>query len=123
MIGIAAMRPIYCVLRKSGASLSGTDEAGLFYNTKRKDSAPVGFAKLDNVVERFATYRSDQPLDMAVLPNRARCGRLISISSLRECGGCRPNRTYRRRRESGAAALCPRERDLQSIRQSDCSSR
>jgi hypothetical protein len=31
-------------------------------------SAKVRFAEHDEVVERFATYRSDQSLDLAVLP-------------------------------------------------------
>src|SRR5580700_5948348 len=43
-----------------------------------QDNAQVRFAEHDEVVERFATYRSDEPLDMAVLPRRARCGRVIS---------------------------------------------
>ena len=36
------------------------------------------FAEHDEVVERFATYRSDEPLDMAVLPRRAWCRRMIA---------------------------------------------
>src|SRR5271156_5212267 len=43
-----------------------------------QDNAQVLFAEHDEVVERFATYRSDEPLDMAVLPRRARCGRVIT---------------------------------------------
>ena len=35
-------------------------------------------AEHDEVVERFATDRSDEPLDVAVLPRRAWCGRVIS---------------------------------------------
>jgi hypothetical protein len=38
----------------------------------------VRVAEHDEVVERFATYRSDEPFDVAVLPRRARCGRAIS---------------------------------------------
>ena len=36
------------------------------------------FAEHNEVVERFATDRSDQPLDMAILPRRARCGMMIA---------------------------------------------
>ena len=36
------------------------------------------FAEHDEVVERFATDRSDEPLNVAVLPRRARCSRVIS---------------------------------------------
>src|ERR1700693_3252713 len=43
-----------------------------------KDPAQVRFAEHDEVVERFATERSDEPLDVAVLPRRAWCGRVIS---------------------------------------------
>jgi hypothetical protein len=43
-----------------------------------QDTAPVRLAEHDEVVERFATDRSDGPLDVAVLPRRAWCGRVIS---------------------------------------------
>ena len=43
-----------------------------------EDTAQVRLAEHDEVVERFATYRSDEPFDVAVLPRRARCGRVIS---------------------------------------------
>ena len=43
-----------------------------------QNPAQVGFAEHDKVIERFATYRSNEPLDMAVLPRRARCGGAIS---------------------------------------------
>src|ERR1700730_8281578 len=36
-----------------------------------QDTAQVRFAGHDEVVERFATYRSDEPLNVAVLPRRA----------------------------------------------------
>ena len=41
----------------------------------------MGFADHDEVVERFAPYRSDEPFDVAVLPRRARCGR-VTVSGL-----------------------------------------
>ena len=41
-----------------------------------EDTAQVRFAEHDKVVERFATYRSDEPLNVAVLPWRAWCGRV-----------------------------------------------
>lgn len=43
-----------------------------------QDGAQVRFAKHDDVVERFATYRSDEPLDMAIPPRGARCSRMIA---------------------------------------------
>ncbi len=43
-----------------------------------QNSAQMRFAEHDEMVERFATYRSDQPFNVAVLPRRARCGRVIS---------------------------------------------
>jgi hypothetical protein len=38
----------------------------------------VRFAEHDKVVRRFATYRSDEPLDMAILPRRPRRSRMIA---------------------------------------------
>jgi hypothetical protein len=35
-------------------------------------------AEHDEMVERFATDRSDEPLNVAVLPRRAWCGGVIS---------------------------------------------
>ena len=58
----------------------------------------------DEMVERFATDRSDEPLNVAVLPRRGDLG-----SSLHERGGCAMDRMHRRGRESGDAALRPRE--------------
>src|SRR6202011_566543 len=43
-----------------------------------QDTAQVRFAEHDEVVERCAQYRSDEPLNVAVLPRRAWCGRVIS---------------------------------------------
>jgi len=43
-----------------------------------QDVAQVRFAEHDEVVKRFAAYRSDQPLYVAVLPWRSRGGRVIS---------------------------------------------
>src|SRR6266446_9061207 len=43
-----------------------------------QNTAQVRFAEHDEVVKRFATYRSDEPLNVAVLPRRAWCGRVIS---------------------------------------------
>jgi len=37
----------------------------------------LGFVEHDQVIEAFATDRSDEPLNVAVLPRRARCGRVI----------------------------------------------
>ena len=56
------------------------DESGPRCNTKRKPSGHCASApaEYDEVVERFATDRSDEPLDMAVLPRRAWCDRVIS---------------------------------------------
>jgi hypothetical protein len=45
-----------------------------------QDTAQVRFAEHDEVVERFATDRSDDPLNVAVLPRLAWCGRVISDS-------------------------------------------
>ena len=43
-----------------------------------QNTAQVSFAEHDEVVEGFATYRSDEPLDVAVLPRRAWRRRVIS---------------------------------------------
>ena len=53
-IGIAAIRPIFCVLRKSGASLSKEIWVPDFVVVRSvclQDIAQVGFAKHDEVVE------------------------------------------------------------------------
>src|SRR6266581_4843170 len=42
-----------------------------------QDIAQVRFAEHDEVVERFTTYRSDESLNVAVLPRRAWRGRVI----------------------------------------------
>src|ERR1700674_2049646 len=54
-----------------------------------KDPAQVRFAEHDEVVERFATYRSDEPLNVAVLPRRAWCGRVISDPHCTNAAGVR----------------------------------
>ena len=43
-----------------------------------QDTAQVRFAEYDEVVEGFATYRSDEALNVAVLPRRTWCGRAIA---------------------------------------------
>ena len=43
-----------------------------------QDTAQVRLAEHGEVVERFATHRSDEPLDVAVLLRRAWCDRVIS---------------------------------------------
>src|ERR1700736_4431695 len=73
-----------------------------------EDTAQVRLAEHDEMVERFATYRSDEPFDVAVLPRRARWGDLGS--PWHECGRCTLDRMRRRGRESGDAALRRRER-------------
>ena len=65
-----------------------------------QNAAQEGFAEHDKVVERFATYRSDEPLDMVVLPRRAWCGRVISDPHSTNAAGCTPDRMRRRCRES-----------------------
>src|ERR1700693_5296401 len=54
-----------------------------------QDTAQVHFAEHDEVVERFATYRSDEPLDVPVLPQRAWCGRVISDPHCTNAAGVR----------------------------------
>ena len=49
----------------------------------------MGFAEHDEVVERFATDRSDEPLNVAVLPRRAWCGRVISDPHCTNAAGVR----------------------------------
>src|ERR1700719_764269 len=69
-----------------------------------EDTAQVRLAEHDEMVERFATYRSDEPFDVAVLPRRARCGRVISdphgtnAAGVRwtECAGAVANQVTRR---------------------------
>src|SRR5712692_8101613 len=43
----------------------------LIRSVRPQDTAQVRFAEHDEVVESFATYRSDEPLNVAVLPRRA----------------------------------------------------
>src|SRR5713101_9900890 len=40
-------------------------------SVRPQDTAQVRFAEHDEVVESFATYRSDEPLNVAVMPRRA----------------------------------------------------
>src|ERR1700720_4474272 len=54
-----------------------------------QDPAQVRFAEHDEVVERFATYRSDEPLNVAVLPRRAWCRRVISDPHCTNAAGIR----------------------------------
>jgi hypothetical protein len=87
----------------------------------------VRFAEHDEVVEGFATDRSDEPLNVTVLPRRARRCRLISDSHCTNAAG------VRRTERAGAVAnqvtrrFVPGKRishlTLRSIRRSDCSSR
>jgi hypothetical protein len=66
-------------------------------------------AEHDEMVERFATDRSDEPLNVAVLPPRAWCGGVISDPHCTNAAGVRWTECARRGRESGDAALRPRE--------------
>jgi hypothetical protein len=68
-----------------------------------QDGAQVLLAEYDEVVERFATDRSDEPLDVTVLPRRAWCDRVISNPRGTKCGGRKLDRMRRRGRESGDA--------------------
>ncbi len=43
-----------------------------------QDGAQVRFAEHDHMVEGFATSRSNEPLDIVILPRQARCGRMIA---------------------------------------------
>ena len=43
-----------------------------------QDRAQVRFAEHDEVVERLAPDRSDEPLNVAVLPRRTRCDRVVA---------------------------------------------
>ena len=124
------MRPNFCARRKSEASLSNetmNPDLIVIRSVSLQDTVQVRFAEHDEVVERFATDRSDEPLNVAALPRRAWCARVISDLHLHECGGGTPDRMRRRGRASGDAALRPRETrqspDLRSTRRSDCSSR
>src|SRR5271169_5996060 len=54
-----------------------------------EDMAQVGFAEHDEVVEGFATDRSDEPLNVAVLPRRVWCGRVISDPHCTNAAGIR----------------------------------
>src|SRR6266851_5488445 len=51
-------------------------------SVRPQDTAQVRFAEHDEVVESFATYRSDEPLNVAVMPRRAwRRGSKFSVES------------------------------------------
>jgi len=54
-----------------------------------KHTTQVRFAEHDEVIERFTTYRSDEPFNMAVLPRRARRGRVISDPHCTNAAGMR----------------------------------
>src|ERR1019366_1793626 len=54
-----------------------------------QDAAQVRLAEHDEVVERFATHRSDEPLNVAVLPRRAWCGRMIADPHCTNAAGVR----------------------------------
>src|SRR5713101_5223688 len=58
-------------------------------SVRPQDTAQVRFAEHDEVVESFATYRSDEPLNVAVLPRRAWCGRVISDPHRTNAAGVR----------------------------------
>ncbi len=47
------------------------------------------FAEHDEVVERFATDRSNEPLNVAILPRRAWSGRVISDPHCTNAAGIR----------------------------------
>lgn len=49
----------------------------VIWSVSLQDITQVRFAEHDDVVERFATDRLDEPLDMAILPRRPRRGRMI----------------------------------------------
>jgi hypothetical protein len=49
-------------------------------SVRPQDTAQVRFAEPNEVVEGFATDRSDEPLDVAVLPRRAWRRRVIADS-------------------------------------------
>ena len=74
------MRPSFWARRKCGASLSNemSPDLVVIRSISLQDTAQVSIAEHDEVVERFATYRSDEPFDVAVLPRRARCDSVIS---------------------------------------------
>src|SRR5260370_40153954 len=55
-----------------------------------EDTVQVRFAEHDEVVERFATDRSDEPLNVAALPRRAWCARVISDLHCTNAAGVRP---------------------------------
>ena len=76
------MRPIFCFRRNSGAPLLNERwvRTSLERSVSLEDTAQVRLAEHDKVVERFATNRSDEPFDVAVLPRRARCRKVISDS-------------------------------------------
>src|SRR5216684_6145625 len=50
----------------------------------RKDSAQVGFAEDDDVIEAFPADRADEPLRMPVPPGRPRGGRVIAYTHRRK---------------------------------------
>jgi len=61
LLGPAKIRSIF-IQREMGPDLI------VVRNVSLQNVARVRFAEHDEVVERFATYRSDQPLYVAVLP-------------------------------------------------------
>ena len=67
-IGIAAMRPIFCFRRNSGAPLLNERwvRTSLERSVSLEDTAQVRLAEHDEVVERFATNQSDEPFDVGV---------------------------------------------------------
>ncbi len=86
-----------------------------------QNAPQLRFVEHDQVIEAFAPDRSDEALDVAVLPRRARRSRMIANPPLYECGWYRLGRM--RRREAGNVALRPRGKhqlpDLRSTGLSD----
>jgi hypothetical protein len=116
--------------RKSGAFLSVarmSPDSVVIRSVSPEDTAQVGFTEHDEMVERFATYRSDEALDVAVLQRRAWRGRVISDSHCTNAAGIRWTEgsvtvanQVKRRFVPGKGVKSP---DLRSNWRSDCSSR
>src|SRR6266478_8398373 len=87
-----------------------------------QDTAQVRFAEHDEVVERFATDRSNEPLNVAILPRRAWSGRVISDPHCTNAAGIRRTECAVRVANQVTRRFVPGKRqspDLRSTRRSD----
>src|SRR5262249_58061261 len=74
--------------RKAGASLSSDQCFVVIASIGSQDSAQMGFAPDDEMIETLAPDRSDQPFSEAILPRRTWCDGLVPYAhGMQTAGG------------------------------------